>query len=123
MAARLRCWWDRRPPVGAERDGEGVRTCGFGTDASLADVALLDVVHCRTRVPLDELAAGQVQDAWLDISIPSQGSTPAKEKRGARDKLAGALFGAKGSSPKDVAGCQVHVKVRALPVVHACMLH
>ena len=65
----------------------------------------------RGHYNLGQLTPGMREDIWIDIGVPTKQGSRENNTSTLRDKVVGALVGAKGSHPSDVEATQAHIQV------------
>ncbi|KAK9800178.1 hypothetical protein WJX73_004159 [Symbiochloris irregularis] len=65
----------------------------------------------RGHYNLGQLTPGKTEDLWIDIGVPTKQGQKENNTSTTRDKVVGAIVGAKGSHPSDVEGTAAHIQL------------
>lgn len=77
----------------------------------------------RGHYNIGQLTPGKTEDLWIDIGVPTKQGQKENNTSTTRDKVVGAMVGAKGSHPKDVEGTAAHIQVSAGALSSICSAH
>lgn len=67
----------------------------------------------RGHYNLGQLTPGKTEDLWIDIGVPTKQGQKENNTSTTKDKVVGAMVGAKGSHPEDVEETKAHIQVSA----------